>query len=172
MLIASTHRIYAIAEKIAMGDGRADGAAMLEAAGASAARLVAADMQRLADETGSVISAALFGALAGAAPCRSRARSSRPRCARGGVGVAASLAAFARGFDAAHASEAAARQTTAAEDAEAIVAEGARRCAEWQDAAYAEKYRARLEESARSTRNAATAAIACCARRRGIWRCG
>ena len=60
---------------------------------------------------------------------------------RGGVGVAASLAAFARGFDAALASEAAARQTAAAEDAEAIVAEGARRCAEWQDAAYAETCR-------------------------------
>ena len=104
------------------------------------------DMQRIADETGSVISAALFGALAGAAALPFTRAQFEAAVRRGGVGVAASLAAFARGFEAAVAGEAAARQTASAEDAEAIVAEGARRCKEWQDAAYAETYRARLTE--------------------------
>ncbi len=146
VLVASTHRVYAMGEKIAMGDGRADPAAMLEAARASAARLVAADMQRIADETGSVISAALFGALAGAAALPFSRVQFEDAVRRGGIGVEASLIAFARGFEAALADEAAARQTAAAEDAEAIVAEGARRCEEWQDAAYAALYRARVAE--------------------------
>ena len=79
-LIASTHRVWSIAEKTALGDGRVDGTALAASARAAAARCVAFDMAALADAAGSVISAVLFGALAGsgalpfAAP-RSRRRS-------------------------------------------------------------------------------------------------
>ena len=58
-LIASTHRIYTTAEKMAMGDGRADGARILEAARELAKRAVLFDMQGLAESSGTVISASL-----------------------------------------------------------------------------------------------------------------
>jgi indolepyruvate ferredoxin oxidoreductase beta subunit len=64
-LIGSTHRVYAIAEKIEMADGRADGGAVAESALARAKRWIGFDMDQTAREGGSVISAAMFGALAG-----------------------------------------------------------------------------------------------------------
>jgi indolepyruvate ferredoxin oxidoreductase, beta subunit len=98
VLVASTHRVYAIAEKTAMGDGRADPQALLASARAAAARFVGFDMARMAEASGSVISAVLFGALAatGALPY-SRAQF-EATIERGGVGVKPSL----RAFDAAH----------------------------------------------------------------------
>src|SRR6202158_5418490 len=62
MLIASTHRVFAMTEKIALADGRADDAALLAACKEAAKRLVAFDMAALAAATGSVVSAVLFGA--------------------------------------------------------------------------------------------------------------
>jgi indolepyruvate ferredoxin oxidoreductase beta subunit len=64
VLIASTHRSLSMLEKIKPGDGTADGAPVLDAGAALARRFLAADMQALAERHGSVISAALFGALA------------------------------------------------------------------------------------------------------------
>lgn len=64
-LVASTHRIYAIGEKTAMGDGRARNADVLEAAGVRARASVMFDMDELAQKTGSIISAVLLGAVAG-----------------------------------------------------------------------------------------------------------
>ena len=64
ILVASTHRVFAMTEKIAMADGRVDEKALIEACRAASAKLVAFDMQRVAERSGSVISAALFGALA------------------------------------------------------------------------------------------------------------
>ncbi len=94
VLVASTHRVYAIAEKTAMGDGRADPDALLASARGAAARFVGFDMARMAEEQGSVISAVLFGALAatGALPF-SRAQF-EATIERGGVGVKPSLRAF------------------------------------------------------------------------------
>ena len=64
-LITSTNRVYSIDEKMALGDGRVDDRELLAAARRASKRLVAADFARLAEENGSVISASLFGALAG-----------------------------------------------------------------------------------------------------------
>ena len=66
-LIASSHRSLAVLEKATPGDGRADSAAVLETATTAARRFLHADMQSMAEAQGSVISAALFGALAGSA---------------------------------------------------------------------------------------------------------
>src|SRR5205807_4428357 len=63
-LIASTHRVYAIAEKIALGDGRSDASNLLAHAEGAARRFIGFDMAQAAHESGSVISAVLFGALA------------------------------------------------------------------------------------------------------------
>jgi indolepyruvate ferredoxin oxidoreductase, beta subunit len=100
-LITSTSRVYSIDEKISMGDGRVDDDELLRAAERASQRLVAADFAAMADAAGSVISASLFGAVAGSgalpftreqfeAPIRSFGKSTEP-----------SLAAFSSGFDAA-----------------------------------------------------------------------
>jgi indolepyruvate ferredoxin oxidoreductase beta subunit len=62
-LVFSTHRDYAIGEKIAMGDGRVNSEAVLEALGVCGARLYGADLA--AASAGAPLSAVLFGALAG-----------------------------------------------------------------------------------------------------------
>jgi len=67
LLIASSHRAYAVGEKTALGNGIADGATVIAAAAAAARRFLHLDMQSLADSCGAVISAALFGALGGSA---------------------------------------------------------------------------------------------------------
>lgn len=64
-LVTSTHRVYSIAEKSAMGDGRVDSEALLQQASRAAKSFVSFNMEQMAERTGSVISAVLFGALSG-----------------------------------------------------------------------------------------------------------
>src|SRR6516165_10021671 len=66
LLIASTHRVFSMTERIALADGRVDAAALLRGCREAARQLIVFDMAALADATGSVLSAVLFGALAGA----------------------------------------------------------------------------------------------------------
>ena len=100
-LIASSHRAYAVSEKIAPGDGAGDPAKVHEAARAASKQFLAFDMAAIAEQSESVISAALFGALAasGALPFPRAAYEATIREA--GVGVEASLRAFGRAYDAA-----------------------------------------------------------------------
>ena len=63
-LIASTHRIHAVSEKIVPGDGQAPEDRTYAAMERSAKHVIAEDFQRIAVQAGSVISASLFGALA------------------------------------------------------------------------------------------------------------
>ncbi|NPC56467.1 indolepyruvate oxidoreductase subunit beta family protein [Caenimonas soli] len=97
-LIASTHRVYSISEKTALGDGRADSRSLLSHGKAAAKRFVRFDMAQVAEESGSVISAVLFGALAGAGVLPFSRAQFEATIERGGVGVKASLRAFAAGF--------------------------------------------------------------------------
>ena len=99
--IVSTNRVYAMTEKIALADGRVDSGPLLEGCRLAAKRLIAGDMAQLAEATGSVISAVLFGALAGSGRCRCSASAFEAAIHRGGVGVKESIAAFAAGFAAA-----------------------------------------------------------------------
>ena len=64
-LIASTHRLYSVAEKEKPGDATIDPTVVVEAADVAAKRVIAFDMETLATKNNSVISACLFGALAG-----------------------------------------------------------------------------------------------------------
>ena len=66
LLITSTHRVFSMTERVALADGRADPTALFAACREAARELVAFDMAALAEASGSVISAVLFGALAGA----------------------------------------------------------------------------------------------------------
>ena len=97
-LIASSHRIFAIAEKSAMGDGIVSPAKVLDACRTSSRQLVLADLQTLAERFGSVISAPLFGALAGSGALPFARGAFEAAIRRGGVGVESSLRAFSAAF--------------------------------------------------------------------------
>jgi indolepyruvate ferredoxin oxidoreductase beta subunit len=97
-LIASTHRVYSIAEKTALGDGRVDSDALIAHASTAAKRFVRFDMAAAAEQTGSVLSAVLFGALAGTGVLPFSRAQFEATIARGGVGVAPSLKAFAAAY--------------------------------------------------------------------------
>jgi indolepyruvate ferredoxin oxidoreductase beta subunit len=99
-LIASSHRSYAVQEKSALGNGIGDPNKVLDAGRVSAKRFICMDMAKLAENVGSVISASLFGALAGAAQLPFAREDYEETIRRGGVGVENSLRAFAAGADA------------------------------------------------------------------------
>ncbi|GGK42882.1 indolepyruvate oxidoreductase subunit beta family protein [Salinarimonas ramus] len=173
-LIASTHRAYAIAEKQKPGDGAADPQAVVTASGVAAKRVIASDLDKLAARHGSVISASLFGSLAGAGVLPFPREAFEEAIRAGGKGVNASLAAFAAAYDRAQNPDAA-----SAEPAEAIppkadplapvghpgfdallarvrgdlpaevrllAAAGLRKVVDFQDLAYGEAYLARLAD--------------------------
>jgi indolepyruvate ferredoxin oxidoreductase beta subunit len=99
-LIASTHRTLAVIEKVTPGTGIAEGAPVVEAARQTAKRFLATDLDRLAAENGSVISASLFGALAAADVLPFPRESFEATIEAGGRGAAASLKAFGAGYEA------------------------------------------------------------------------
>jgi indolepyruvate ferredoxin oxidoreductase beta subunit len=96
--IASTHRVYSIAEKSALGDGRVDSAELLVHAERAAKRFIRFDMAQAAEAAGSVISAVLFGALAGSGVLPFGRAQFEATIERGGVGVKPSLKAFGAAF--------------------------------------------------------------------------
>lgn len=101
VLIGSTHRIYAISEKSAMGDGRADSGKVLEAAEKRAQRFVGFDMETAAARSGSVISSIMFGALAGSSALPFPRQAFEDAIRASGVAVESNLIGFAEGFAAA-----------------------------------------------------------------------
>ena len=104
-LIASTHRIYSIAEKSALGDGRVDSAQLLAHTRNAARRFIRFDMALAAEAAGSVISAVLFGALAGSGVLPFSRAQFEATIERGGVGVKPSLKAFSAAFTRAQAGD-------------------------------------------------------------------
>lgn len=97
-LIASSHRDYAVAEKAAPGSGILEDEPILAAAEEASKRFFAADLQSLAAANGSVISASLFGALAGAEVLPFPRAAFEETIRQSGKGVSASLKAFAAGY--------------------------------------------------------------------------
>ena len=169
-LIASTHRVYSISERSALGDGRVDPTELLRHADAAAKRFIRHDMADAAERAGSVISAVLFGALAGAGVLPFGRAAFEATIARGGVGVKPSLQAFGaafervqRGDEAIAAPRVAAPaaplpqlrhpavralvdrvQQQFASTAQPLIFEGVRRLIDYQDPAYASLYLDRL----------------------------
>ena len=97
-LIASTHRVYAVAERTAMGDGRFDGTRVLKAARNLAQRAILFDMDALARQHESVINAVLLGAIAGTNRLPIPAAGFEEAIRDTGRAVEANLAAFRAGF--------------------------------------------------------------------------
>jgi indolepyruvate ferredoxin oxidoreductase beta subunit len=98
-LIASNHRVYSMTEKTASNDGRVDPNKLVEGCQIAAKRCVNRDFAKLASDRGSVISAVLFGALAGTSALPFTREQFEAAIRRGGVGVESSLSALAAGID-------------------------------------------------------------------------
>jgi indolepyruvate ferredoxin oxidoreductase beta subunit len=167
-LIASTHRVYSVTEKAALGDGRFEAGRVLEAARVLARQRILADLAALARESGSIINAVLLGAIAGSGVLPLSRQAYEAAVAETGIAVAANLEGFATGFDIARAgtpepqmAEPAApppatppanlpalekrlRETCPAELHE-LVGEAVARLADYQNAAYAGRYLDRLD---------------------------
>lgn len=169
-LIASTHRVFAISEKSAMSDGRSDGSEVMAAAEARARRFVHIDMDAAARDGGSVISAAMFGALAGSGALPFPRSLFEAVIRDAGRAVAGNLATFALAHDGAAGNAATAApastpvpalakaemyvSTAAAElldrierlpfIAQQMATEGLRRVVDYQDVAYGSLYLDRL----------------------------
>ncbi|MBG5893703.1 indolepyruvate oxidoreductase subunit beta family protein [Providencia rettgeri] len=166
-LISSTHRVYSIAEKSAMGDGRVDSQALIRHTAASARQFIHFDMAQAAQESGSVISAVLFGALFGSGVLPFSRAQFEETIVRGGVGVKPSLRAFTLGAEKAakpedayqpestkntvyspknkQVSQLLARiQHEFSPHVQYLVTEGTRRLIDYQDPAYATLYLDRL----------------------------
>ncbi|CAA7615384.1 Indolepyruvate oxidoreductase subunit B [Candidatus Terasakiella magnetica] len=65
LLIASTHRVFAVAEKTAPGDGRYDEAALAQALEAGTKTRILFDMEQAAKSVGCLVNSVLLGAIAG-----------------------------------------------------------------------------------------------------------
>lgn len=162
ILVTSTHRVFAMTEKIALGDGRVEPLPLLEACAAASKRLVAFDMAAVAERTGSVISAVMFGALARSEALPFAREAFEETIRRGGVGVEPSLKAFAAGLaggETVAAPTSPAVPARPAQTGEALLVEaqrlvppaavdvvrtGLERVADFQDVAYARLYLDRL----------------------------
>lgn len=98
-LIASTHRSLAVSEKETPGNGIASSEPVFEASDFAARHAIQFDMQTLAEQNGSVISAVMFGALAGSGVLPFPRETFEAAIRAGGKGVEPSLRAFGAGFE-------------------------------------------------------------------------
>lgn len=143
-VIASTSRTLTTREKMAMGDGRTDADALEAILVANSRRLVGFDMNAEAQAARTVISAVMFGAVAGSGLLPFDRAHCEAAIADSGKGVEASLAGFARGFAQAQGTHAPVAAIESTMDADAMVALGAERLNDYQDDRYAALYRERV----------------------------
>ena len=196
-LIASIHRVYTTIEKMHMADGRHDAARIMETARSQARRTTLFDMAQMADAAGTVVSAVMFGALAGAGVLPWPRALCESVIATSGRGAEASLAGFALAFAAAATPGAAATEPPAdtvdvlstANLSEAlrnawrvriapwpaalatIAAHGALRCLDYQGASYAAQYLDRVAWLQDAATAEAEPALCEAARHLALWMC-
>jgi len=147
-LVASTHRIYATIEKMQMADGRFDSARVVEAGRQLAKKAVLFDMRKLAQDSGTVINAVLFGAMAGSGVLPLPREACEKAIRGGGRGAEASLRGFAAGCEIAAGSRATPQPPAPpkrAEELGEVVRLGVERLADYQGAAYAQLFKQRIE---------------------------
>jgi indolepyruvate ferredoxin oxidoreductase beta subunit len=147
-LVASTHRIYATMEKMQMADGRFDSERVMAAGRALAKKAVLFDMRKLAQESGTVINAVLFGAMAGSSVLPLPRAACEEAIRGGGRGAEASLRGFAAGFEIAAGTRQAPQPPAPPERAEAlkeVVDLGVERLEDYQGAGYSRLYKERIK---------------------------
>ena len=154
-VITSTTRTLTNREKIAMGDGREDDGRLVDVLLQNSRRHVAFDMNDEARAARTVISAVMFGAVAGSGLLPFDRKHCEAAITASGKGVDASLDGFERGYARAQgrAGAVAAKpaETTATTDASAwpdgvreMVSHGIARLVDYQDRRYADLYERRL----------------------------
>lgn len=171
-LIASTHRVYSITEKSALGDGIIDQAPVMDVAAKVAKSFIAFDMEECANDTHSVISAVMLGAIAASRTLPFERSAFEAAIRAGGKAVEANLAGFEAGYQRGGQTVAAGSagrkpvsrdlampmaegpqgealllriSETIPPQVQAVVAHGALRALEYQDGAYARQYLDRLQ---------------------------
>ncbi len=168
-VIASLSRFYAMDEKIAMGDGRFDQDMLVKVIKEHAHDAALIDMAALAQQSGSIISAVMLGALAGSGRLPLTPEQLEAAIRADGKAVEQNLRGFRAGLDAARARAPVAKlperktgaaATLAALELEAtkgfappaqpIIVEGLRRLAHYQSLAYARLYLERLQPIAKA----------------------
>jgi indolepyruvate ferredoxin oxidoreductase beta subunit len=159
-LLASSHRVYATSEKIAMDDGRFDSDAALKAVYALAQRAIIFDMESAAEQVGTVINAVLFGSLAGSNVLGIDRIHFEQAVRASGKSVDASMRGFELGYSAARGDEppvssvvkfkkpSAIRFSEFPVEARFVIESGFQRCLDYQDAAYADVYIGKVRELA------------------------
>jgi indolepyruvate ferredoxin oxidoreductase beta subunit len=172
--VASTHRVYSMTEKTALGDGRVDSGAIVNGCREAALKFTGFDMASLAETNKSVISAVLLGAVGGSHSLPFSREDFEGAIRASGISVGASLLAFAAGYAAAEGKlsatdsppvqgpryrpndvREAVRKMTRGE-AQVLVLAGVERAADYQDWGYARKYLEQLApfiDLAASSRN-------------------
>jgi indolepyruvate ferredoxin oxidoreductase, beta subunit len=170
LLIASTHRSHAIAERMAMGDGRFDAGQLVAAVEKNAHTHVLFDMAGATKDAGAMINAVMLGAIAASGRLPIPVEGFEGAIRADGKAVDTNLRGFAAGIDGAGRSPVAPagdavakrrrqpeadsgpRSLTSLESEAArfgaardIVVEGLRRLAAYQDTAYAAFYLERLK---------------------------
>jgi indolepyruvate ferredoxin oxidoreductase beta subunit len=167
-LIGSTHRVYTLAEKMAMGDARYDGDKILDAARQMAKRPILFDIERAARDAGSIMNAVILGAMAGSDLLPIGAEDFEQGIKDEGKAVESNLAGFRAGLAYARGEivemqpkpaekKGSFRAETSAEEFKArierdypatvhpVVMEGCGRVLDYQDAKYARLYLDRLD---------------------------
>ncbi|PHM27070.1 indolepyruvate ferredoxin oxidoreductase beta subunit [Xenorhabdus ehlersii] len=97
-LIASSHRVFSMEERSAMGDGRVDSGVLIRQSRQAALRFIHFDMAKIAEKSGSVISAVLFGALGGTEILPFNRNQFEAAIIKKNVGIKSSLQAFSLGW--------------------------------------------------------------------------
>ncbi|MGE0331749.1 MAG: DUF6537 domain-containing protein [Ramlibacter sp.] len=169
-LIASTHRVYTTIEKMHMADGRQDPQRLQAAARALAQRAVLFDMEAVTVQSGTVVSAVMFGALAGAGVLPWPRETCEAVIRASGKGVQASLAGFAAAYDAAAAPVTQA-PTALPPAVQALARHGADRCRDYQDEAYAQQYLAHVAALSAAAPAESAAAQEEAVRQLALWMC-
>jgi indolepyruvate ferredoxin oxidoreductase, beta subunit len=163
-LIASTHRIFAMTERIALGDGRLDVGRLLRAIEEQAKSHLLFDMEAAAEASESAISAVMLGALAASDRLPIPAEGFAAAIRAEGRAVDANLRGFTAGLEAVRKGGSSAQPASSKrpqapapslaaleqaadampKTARDIVIEGLRRLAAYQDLRYAQLYLDRL----------------------------
>jgi indolepyruvate ferredoxin oxidoreductase beta subunit len=146
-VVSSTARALTVAEKMQMGDGRLDAAALTGVLHHHCRQAELLDMAALAQQSGSAISAVLFGAVAASGQLPWPRAAYEDTIRAGGKGVESSLRGFGAAFDALtrrreqRAVVEAALRPAPAPDLRALARQ---RLTDYQDAAYTRLYDERL----------------------------
>jgi indolepyruvate ferredoxin oxidoreductase, beta subunit len=179
LVITSTARLLTTLERMPLGDGRVDSAALVNCVRQFSRAHQVFDMNAVAQETGTVVSAVMLGAIAGSGVFPFRREDYEAVVRAGGKGAEASLRGFARAFEivSTHRTQAAYVEQVLAtpqarspaprdpgvkpamtrhwpDDVRTIFELGYARVLEYQDRAYADLYAQRLQQAVAAEREA------------------